>query len=183
MWNYRSNTWTIRSLDSVVSGNVGPVPGGGVPNSTITFDRMTGENSFITEGQTEIQTFDLTMASAAIDAPTGRRQIYNIDVESTLPDIIAIGPEIFELNVPTGENPFNPGTTPQPVSFIFNIRNAGSFVNNFPLRIQLMSSDTTAALIATRLEANATFAMYYTTMIEPSNNNLCLLYTSPSPRD
>ena len=166
IWNYRSNTWTIRSLDSVVSGNVGPVPGGGVPNSTITFDEMTGENSLISAGLPDIQTLSLP---AGITAPTARPQRYNIDVLDTLSGFSGIGPEIFELNVP---NNFNPGTTPQPVSFIFTVSNEGSFITNFPLRVQLMSTDTTAALIATRLEADDTFAMYYTAMAEPTDSNL-----------
>ena len=166
IWNYRSNTWTIRSLDSVVSGNVGPVPGGGVPNSTITFTGSSGENSLVTAGQPDIQTISV---ASGILAPGAKPQIYSIDVEDTLPAFSGIGPEIFELMVPAD---FSPGTTPQPVSFIFTISNAGSFVTDFPVRVQLMSTDNTATEIVARLMADTTFAMYYTAMVEPSDNTL-----------
>ena len=36
IWNYRDNTWTIRDLDAVAAGDVGPIKGGGIPTATIT---------------------------------------------------------------------------------------------------------------------------------------------------
>ena len=175
IWNYRSNTWTIRSLDSVVSGNVGPVPGGGVPNSTITFSGRSGENSVTDNaGRPDIQTFTL---DAGITAPTGTPQVFTIDVLDTLPRFSGTGPEIFELRVPSD---FNPGTTPPPISFIFTVSNGGSFVSGFPLRVQLMSTDTTAALIATRLNADMEFQTRYTAMVEPSDSSLLRITANQS---
>ena len=33
IWNYRSNTWTIRELNAVAAGDVGPIKGGGIPTA------------------------------------------------------------------------------------------------------------------------------------------------------
>ena len=44
IWNYRNNTWTYRDLIDVVSGDVGPVPGGGLPAGEITLTGNSGDN-------------------------------------------------------------------------------------------------------------------------------------------
>ena len=44
IWNYRNNTWTIRTLNSVIRGDVGPLPGGGVPSAIITLEGESGTN-------------------------------------------------------------------------------------------------------------------------------------------
>ena len=33
VWNYRSNVWSKRDLLNVTAGNVGPIPGGGLPEA------------------------------------------------------------------------------------------------------------------------------------------------------
>ena len=50
IWNYRSNIWTIRDLNSVVAGDLGPVPGGGLPTSTANVSGTSGDNSQQVEG-------------------------------------------------------------------------------------------------------------------------------------
>ena len=55
IWNYRQNTWTIRSLESAIAGDIGPVPGGGLPTSSSSFSGNTGSNQQITSGTPEEQ--------------------------------------------------------------------------------------------------------------------------------
>ena len=59
IWNYRNGTWTIRTLNSVIRGDVAPVPGGGVPSAVITFDGDSGTNGIARIGSYEVQSFDL----------------------------------------------------------------------------------------------------------------------------
>lgn len=55
IWNYRSNTWTIRDLNSVVSGDVGPVKGGGTPTATIKITGNSGNFGYTNRGKREVQ--------------------------------------------------------------------------------------------------------------------------------
>jgi len=59
IWNYRSNTWTIRDLRGVISGSIGPVPGGGLPNTQIDVDNISGDNGVIQLGTVEIRTIGI----------------------------------------------------------------------------------------------------------------------------
>ena len=59
IWNYRTGAWTIRTLNSVVSGDIGPVPGGGVPSAIMTFSGSSGTDDIIQLGSREIQTFNV----------------------------------------------------------------------------------------------------------------------------
>ena len=76
IWNYRNGTWTIRTLNSVIRGDVAPVPGGGVPSAVITFSGDTGTNGIARIGSYEVQSFDLaTDASVGqIDDPVQERR-------------------------------------------------------------------------------------------------------------
>jgi len=55
IWNYRNNTWTIRDLDSVTSGDVAPVKGGGVPSATLTLTGNSGNFGYTNRGKREVQ--------------------------------------------------------------------------------------------------------------------------------
>ena len=50
IWNYRQNVWTIRTLTSAVAGDIGPVPGGGLPTSNNIFANHTGTRQVIQDG-------------------------------------------------------------------------------------------------------------------------------------
>ena len=57
IWNYRNNTWTYRDLVDVVSGDVGPVPGGGLPAGEIILREESGDNRTIsTDHRTHVNT-------------------------------------------------------------------------------------------------------------------------------
>ena len=69
-WNYRNNTWTINDARDVITGDVGPIRGGGVAEGTIAFTSGVGNT---TEDATqEVQT--LTVARTGSDAFEGPRR-------------------------------------------------------------------------------------------------------------
>jgi len=55
IWNYRDNTWTIRDLNAVAAGDVGPIRGGGIPTATITATGDSGNAGYTNRGKKEIQ--------------------------------------------------------------------------------------------------------------------------------
>lgn len=55
IWSYRNNTWTRRELRGVVSGNVGLIPGGGLPQSSLTFTGTSGSNGVSNVGAYEVR--------------------------------------------------------------------------------------------------------------------------------
>ena len=55
IWNYRDNTWTLRDLDSVTAGSVGPIKGGGIPIATLALTGNSGSAGYSNTGKKEIQ--------------------------------------------------------------------------------------------------------------------------------
>ena len=55
IWSYRNNTWTRRELRGVVSGNLGLIPGGGLPQSALTMTGTSGSNGVINVGSYEVR--------------------------------------------------------------------------------------------------------------------------------
>lgn len=55
IWNYRDNAWTIRDLDSVTAGDVGPIKGGGIPTATIALTGNSGNAGYTNRGKKEVQ--------------------------------------------------------------------------------------------------------------------------------
>lgn len=55
IWNYRDNTWTIRDLNAVAAGDVGPIKGGGIPTATIAATGNSGNAGYTNRGKKEIQ--------------------------------------------------------------------------------------------------------------------------------
>ena len=84
IWNYRSNIWTIRDLTSVVAGDVGPVPGGGLPTSSNNFTGDTGSNEVLQAGVREEQTiqFPSTRNIQVQTGHAGLRSNYDITVQN-----------------------------------------------------------------------------------------------------
>ena len=56
LYNYRDNTWTIRDLESVMSADMGPIKGGGVPTATVALTGNSGTFGYINRGRKEVQT-------------------------------------------------------------------------------------------------------------------------------
>jgi len=55
IWNYRDNAWTVRDLDSVTAGDVGPIRGGGIPTATIALTGNSGNAGYTNRGKKEVQ--------------------------------------------------------------------------------------------------------------------------------
>ena len=68
IWNYRDNTWTIRDLNGVMSGDMGPVKGGGIPSATVALTGNSGSFGYTNRGKKE-------SVAVTINGKTPRRTI------------------------------------------------------------------------------------------------------------
>tara|TARA_A100001015_G_scaffold10811_2_gene12987 strand:- start:6207 stop:10457 length:4251 start_codon:yes stop_codon:yes gene_type:complete len=68
IWNYRDNTWTIRDLNGVMSGDMGPVKGGGIPSATIALTGNSGSFGYTNRGKKEV-------VAVTINGKTPRRTV------------------------------------------------------------------------------------------------------------
>ena len=68
IWNYRDNTWTIRDLNGVMSGDMGPVKGGGVPSATVALTGNSGSFGYTNRGKKE-------SVAVTINGKTPRRTV------------------------------------------------------------------------------------------------------------
>ncbi len=107
IWNYRDNTWTIRELDSVASGDMGPIKGGGLPNATIAITGNSGNAGYSNTGTRETQS--VTINGNTPRRVAGAEQIY--DITNTLSSTVSIDKEeIIEIHFdPTNNNSPNIG--------------------------------------------------------------------------
>ena len=79
IWNYRLNNWTIRDLYNVVSGDVAPIPGGGLPSSTITLQGDSGNSGIELIGAQEVRTVAVdSTISVNGELPDGQREVQRI---------------------------------------------------------------------------------------------------------
>ena len=74
IWNYRTGSWTIRTLNSVIRGDVGPIPGGGIPSAIITLDGDSGTNDITKVGDQEVQTIEVADTASVGHATTARTE-------------------------------------------------------------------------------------------------------------
>ncbi len=56
IYNYRDNTWTIRDLDEVKAGDIGPIVGGGIPEATLALTGNSGNAGYTNIGNAQVQT-------------------------------------------------------------------------------------------------------------------------------
>ena len=86
IWNYRNNTWTIRDITSAVAGDIGPVPGGGLPTSTNAFGGNSGSNQVIQAGQQATQTLEFQNRTVQIqNNHAGTPTVDEVQVSGLLP--------------------------------------------------------------------------------------------------
>ena len=76
IWNYRDNTWTIRDLDAVAAGDIGPVKGGGIPNATLAVIGDSGNAGYTNRGLQEVQS--ITINGKTPRRVAGAQQIYTL---------------------------------------------------------------------------------------------------------
>ena len=99
IWNYRSNTWTIRDLKNVTSGDVSPIKGGGIPSAVLKLSGESGNFGYITKGQSEVQR--LTINGSAVKAHAGVKEKQTITVGS-FNTFTASGEHTIIVNYPDG---------------------------------------------------------------------------------
>ncbi len=110
IWNYRTDTWSIRELNAVASGDVGPIKGGGIPTATITATGNSGNAGYTNRGKKEIQA--VTINGATPRVTTGTEAIKTVAV-STFNNFTTDVLEVVDLAVTgnTGPNTVNAVST------------------------------------------------------------------------
>lgn len=103
IWNYRDNTWTIRDLNNVVSGDVGPIKGGGLPTATIKITGNSGNFGYTNRGKREVQR--ITPNGHAAKRHTGIKEIQTITVGS-FSNFTANNNITLSVNFPDGTNAY-----------------------------------------------------------------------------
>ena len=167
VWNYRKNNWTIRDINGAVAGDVGPIPGGGIPVQSIHLQGESGDSGIAQLGAYDIQTIVIDSDGGLEgDDLVGLPTIYT--VTSTLPPggYSAPGSLIFDFNFP---QPFNSGTT-NPLHFYAVGRNAdGDIV--FEYEEQLGANLINANQVAIDLEFHAGFRAHMNAVAPPGHGD------------
>lgn len=103
IWNYRDNTWTIRDLNSVMSGDMGPIKGGGTPTATLTITGNSGNFGYTNRGLREVQR--VTPNGYAAKRHIGVKEKQTITVGSFT--TFTVGGELtLTVNFPDGTSAF-----------------------------------------------------------------------------
>lgn len=122
IWNYRDNTWTIRELNAVASGDVGPIKGGGIPTATITATGDSGNAGYTNRGKKEIQV--VTINGKTPKKTLGAKAIKTVSV-SAFNNFTTDVSEVVDLAVTgdTGPNTVNTQSTltyPSATTFVYD---------------------------------------------------------------
>ena len=78
LWNYRDNTWSIRDLNNVVSGDTGPIKGGGVPTAVVAITGNSGNAGYTNVGKRETQA--VTINGSSPKATIGTKAVKTVAV-------------------------------------------------------------------------------------------------------
>jgi len=122
IWNYRDNTWTIRDLDAVAAGDVGPIKGGGIPTATIAATGDSGNAGYTNRGKRETQA--VTINGKTPKKTIGTKAVKTVAV-SAFSDFTTDVLEVVDLTVTgdTGPNTVNAVSTltyPSSTTFIYD---------------------------------------------------------------
>jgi len=117
IWNYRDNAWTVRDLDSVTGGDVGPIKGGGIPTATIALTGNSGNAGYTNRGKKEIQA--VTINGGTPKKTVGTKAIKTVAV-GTFSNFTTDTLEVIDLTL-TGDSGPNTVTARSTLTF-----NAGS---------------------------------------------------------
>tara|TARA_E500000331_G_scaffold7131_1_gene6938 strand:- start:1649 stop:5203 length:3555 start_codon:yes stop_codon:yes gene_type:complete len=104
IWNYRDNTWTLRDLNSVTSGDVGPVKGGGTPTATLKITGNSGNFGYTNRGKKEVQR--VIVNGHAAKQHRGVKEKQTITVGS-FSNFTATGEITLTVNFPDGTNAYS----------------------------------------------------------------------------
>ena len=116
IWSYRNMTWTRRELRGVISGTLGPIPGGGLPFADVDLTGTSGDNGVTHVGAYEVRTIGIdstltfpnehlvyTGTPTGLMYGTGRwastyRTNDTFYIERVLPSINITGPEGIDID-------------------------------------------------------------------------------------
>ena len=135
IWNYRTGSWTIRTLNNVIRGDIGPVPGGGVPSAIINFNGESGTNGIARIGSLEVQSYDLDSTSSVGQIDNPRSEVRSLQVLDdfvsegdtiTRTELRANAPSLIETTI--GED-FYAGPDERPAVYNLELPN-GTFSSN-----------------------------------------------------
>ena len=135
IWNYRAGSWTIRTLNNVIRGDIGPVPGGGVPSAIINFNGESGTNGIARIGSLEVQSYDLDSTSSVGQIDNPRSEVRSLQVLDdfvsegdtiTRTELRASAPSLIETTI--GED-FYAGPDERPAVYNLELPN-GTFSSN-----------------------------------------------------
>ena len=137
IWNYRADNWTIRELRNVVSGDVGPVPGGGIPGAFVELQGESGNNGIDALGTDEIQTIvvdsDISIPSST---QAGTNHITNITIDNigqNFPSFQSRGPIFHDITIGPDFSSGSGSDQVSPLAFRFSLLQAdNTFATGFP---------------------------------------------------
>ena len=159
IWNYRKNNWTIRDINGAVAGDVGPIPGGGIPVQSIHLQGQSGDAGIAQLGAYDVQTLVMSdTENLEGDDLVGLPTIYTVvsrlprDSEGNPIGYSAPGSLIFDFNFPAD---FNSGDT-NPLHFYAIGRNAAGDIV-FEYEEQLGRNLINANQVGVDLEFHAGF--------------------------
>jgi len=156
VWNYQNNTWTRRELRGVISGTLGPIPGGGLPETTVDLTGITGDNGVTNVGAYEVRLLGIE-STVALD---GERLVYSgTGSEPMYGESRVFSPE-YRLNDDLSFNfymdlvyPTLSVTGPDGIDFEYTITNGAGYTN-------LLSSTDLMDQIVAQLEAQDGWSFY-----------------------
>jgi len=104
IWNYRDNTWTMRDLNSVTSGDVGPVKGGGTPTATLKITGNSGNFGYTNRGKKEVQRAIVNGYAAKQHRGVKEKQTITV---GSFSNFTATGEITLTVNFPDGTNAYS----------------------------------------------------------------------------
>ena len=122
IWNYRDNTWTIRDLVSVTSGDVGPIKGGGIPIATLALTGNSGSAGYTNVGKKGIQT--VTINGGTPKKTIGTKAIKTVSV-GAFTTFTTDTSEVVDLTLtgntgPTTVTAINTAVLPSASTFVYD---------------------------------------------------------------
>jgi len=106
IWNYRDNTWTIRELNNVSSGAIGPIKGGGIPTARLALQGNSGNAGYTNVGKHEVQ--EVTITGSTPKPTVGTKAIVEIH-NSFFSDFSTDFRDVQEITIPYNSGNNNTG--------------------------------------------------------------------------
>jgi len=130
IYNYRDNTWTIRDLNGVMSGDTGPIKGGGIPTATIHLTGNSGTFGYTNRGRKEVQAVTINGKTPKVTIGTKAKKTVAV---GTFSQFQTDTREIVDITVTgdTGPNVVNQITTltfPSSATFTYD-RDQSSYLD------------------------------------------------------